>query len=576
MAINGASIDPIYNQLHGIEEQHPINAEAFADWSMQAGDTVTVTRDGKSYKTVAHTLKTVWKGGAPKTTVNSTGKQQRDAVAKLARQKYSKGSGAMRNSQDIYNQVWSEDGHVHSLVSQTASTINAYVADTYKQMKSGLELSSSSAALYTENRYTQMRSGLNLTSSSAALYSTNLYTQMRSGLNLTSSSAALYSTNLYTQMRSGLNLTSSSAALFTENRYTQMKAGLNLTSSSAALYVNNKYDQMKTGLQLTSSSASLYVDNKYNQMKAGLALTSSSSALYVSNETTSAKIIAKINGTGGSSALISADKISLSGDTTLSGKLSVISGGISTNGNIQAGLTGGSYIRGTTLKLLGPSSAQGAMENSLSYYDIDGMIIKAQLDGNTLKLWKHGDNTAGNPSITFSKASGSSKVSGTWSGGAYTVSANENGQDLPISTIIGKYSTSWDDTLGTWVARVGYENPISGAMIDTGCKFEIPNMGDLQSISIVDDNGNTLTSQTISQAITFKAQAVIDNMGYIDHVDGPDITITPGSGTQRTITEVCTLISDKNSSIPVKFKYSDGTKNTIHTTVLSQAQWDAY
>lgn len=483
--ITGASLQPIYERLHEAPEYHPLEADTFADWALEAGDIVTITRDGNSYTSPVHNSTTVWKK-SQQVKVASTGNEERETIAKRSQKKYNRGNSSLRNSQYLHY----------------------FVEDEYKQMKAGLELTAISAFLYVDNKYTQMQSGLALTSSTAHLYVDNKYAQMTAGLNLTSSTAKLY----------------------VDNKYTQMSSGLALSTSTAKLYVDNAYTQMKSGLELSTSTAKLYVDDKYNQMKSGLALSTSTAKLYVENETTSAKIILKINGTGGSSALISADKISLSGDTTLSGKLSVISGGIATNGNIQAGLTGGSYIRGTTLKLLGPSSAQGAMENSLSYYDIDGMIIKAQVDGNTLKLWKHGDNTAGNPSITFNKASGSSKVSGTWSGGAYTVSANENGQDLPISTIIGKYSTSWDDTLGTWVARVGYENPISGAMIDTGCKFEIPNMGDLQSISIVDDNGNTLTSQTISQAITFKARAVIDNMGYIDHVDGPDITITPSGG----------------------------------------------
>lgn len=50
----------------------------------------------------------------------------------------------------------------------------------------------------------------------------------------------------------------------------------------------------------------------------------------------------------------------------------------------------------------------------------------------------------------------------------------------------------------------------------------------------------------------------------------------PAQASQRYITEVCTLSTDKATSIPVKFKYSDGSKNTIRTRVLSQTQWDAY
>ena len=56
------------------------------------------------------------------------------------------------------------------------------------------------------------------------------------------------------------------------------------------------------------------------------------------------------------------------------------------------------------------------------------MIVDAQVDQstNTLKLWKHGDLPDA-PSITFRKAA--TKVSGSWSGGVLTVSADENGEN---------------------------------------------------------------------------------------------------------------------------------------------------
>ena len=59
-------------------------------------------------------------------------------------------------------------------------------------MKSGLELTSSSAALYVEDNYKYMKSGLELTSSSAALYVNDNYKHLKSGLALTSNSAVLY------------------------------------------------------------------------------------------------------------------------------------------------------------------------------------------------------------------------------------------------------------------------------------------------------------------------------------------------------------------------------------------------
>ena len=286
MAVQGASLQPIYSRLNAVEEENPGSAVTFSDWSMQAGDTVTITRDGKEYKSTVHSSTLVWKGKTPTVTINSNGEEHHKSVANKSKDKFSRGGSGLRASENAYWDMVTSYNNMTSGLILASSSAALYVDNKYTQMSSGLKLTSSSAALYVDNKYTQMSSGLKLTSSSAALYVDNKYTQMSSGLKLTSSSAALYVDNKYTQMSSGLKLTSSSAALYVDNKYTQMSSGLKLTSSSAALYVDNKYTQMSSGLKLTSSSAALYVDNKYTQMSSGLKLTSSSAALYVDNKYT--------------------------------------------------------------------------------------------------------------------------------------------------------------------------------------------------------------------------------------------------------------------------------------------------
>ena len=276
--ITGASLSPIYQRLNDAPEYHPLGADTFSDWSLEAGDIVTVSREGKEYKSPVHSSRMVWKGGAPTVTLNATGNEKRSTIAKAAKKKFMR--SGLRNSENAFKSIIS----------------------SYNEMTAGLELASSSAALYVENRYKQMKAGLDLTSSSASLYVDSKYNQMKAGLDLTSSSAALYVENRYKQMKAGLDLTSSSASLYVDSKYNQMKAGLDLTSSSASLYVDNKYDQLKAGLDLTSSSASLYVDNKYDQLKAGLALTSSTAALYVQD--TAAGLEGKIYVESGKTSMV--------------------------------------------------------------------------------------------------------------------------------------------------------------------------------------------------------------------------------------------------------------------------------
>lgn len=160
-AISGASLNPIYQRLNGVAGYHPFEAETFADWSVEAGDIITVSRDGKNYQSPVHSTRLKWKG-APQMTVNSTGNEKRDAVAKVERRKYARGSGGRLNSQGLYSDVWSEDGIMHSLISQTADQITQYVEDTEAQLRSGIEITAREAKLYSDDINRKLHAELKL------------------------------------------------------------------------------------------------------------------------------------------------------------------------------------------------------------------------------------------------------------------------------------------------------------------------------------------------------------------------------------------------------------------------------
>ena len=167
-----------------------------------------------------------------------------------------------------------------------------------------------------------------------------------------------------------------------------------------------------------------------------------------------AAIVASINEqTGTSQALISADKILLDGDTTLHGMMTISSGSLMVSGNVYAGLSGENYFQGTKLRLVGGSSSQGAQVEELTATSIADMIIKAQVSGNELKLWKKGDSPTGNPSITFSKATSLSGEWGSSSGsptGVFTVTATQNNVEVgSVLTSVTQGAVSWSGNTGT-------------------------------------------------------------------------------------------------------------------------------
>ena len=151
-----------------------------------------------------------------------------------------------------------------------------------------------------------------------------------------------------------------------------------------------------------------------------------------------ASIVASINGSS-SSVLISADKIRLDGNTTVSGMLTVENGGLKVKNNafIDGDLTlannkevfATNYRVGGSLRF--PGSSMGS-DIYISRSDVEEMIIKASVSNNVLTLTPK----TGDP-ITFSKAT---TLTGAWSGGIFTVSASPQGNSYLTSILSGTHS----------------------------------------------------------------------------------------------------------------------------------------
>lgn len=386
---------PIYERLAGAPQYHPMNAETFADWSLEAGDIVTVKREGTGYSSPVQTVRMKW-NGVPTTQIESVGEKKRESIAKMSAQKYARGGGGGGGVRNSHYQ------HI-------------FVQDAYGRMQSGLELTGSTAKLYAED----------------------LYAQMGSGLALTTSSAHLYVDDRYNQMSSGLALTSSSAALYVDDKYNQMKSGLDLTTSSAHLYVDDKYNQMSSGLKLTSSSAALYVDNKYNQMKSGLSITMSSAVMYARSKDAAAEIVARINEDNESEIKLDAQHVYIGNQkstTVINGKLNAsditsdyLAGKIADIANLQ--------VQNLTAGWLGIKSGSG----SLGTIDARTLIRAVQIDGPTNNSYKlqymRVSNSEWQDAGTFSRSI--SSASWSWAGGAPRVTLSPQGQTFTGPAING-------------------------------------------------------------------------------------------------------------------------------------------
>lgn len=119
-----ADLSQVYNRLNGVAQYHPFTATTFADWASEAGDTVTISRDGTSYSSPVHKQSLVWRG-KHEISMESTGTRERTAIERVSNVKEtttssgvsssrSYGGGAGSAVKALQYDFYSEDGMYQS------------------------------------------------------------------------------------------------------------------------------------------------------------------------------------------------------------------------------------------------------------------------------------------------------------------------------------------------------------------------------------------------------------------------------------------------------------------------------
>lgn len=105
------SIDPatvILEALSEVGTYSPVAADTFADWTMQAGDVVTIKSGDDDYKTPLYTMNMTWKG-FPRVTMESTGDEKAQPIPVFERRRYAGGRSAARAKEENEEfKTWAE------------------------------------------------------------------------------------------------------------------------------------------------------------------------------------------------------------------------------------------------------------------------------------------------------------------------------------------------------------------------------------------------------------------------------------------------------------------------------------
>ena len=143
----GASLTPIFNRLTAAPRYHPMSANTFADWSMEAGDVIRIKRDGTEYDSPVFSSTLKWHG-KHEVSVNTEGDKDRPPVSKMSQRKYASarsGGGGYYGQQELFYEMESEDGLLHATISATAERLQT----DYEQRIEGTEDTLSSQILQT-------------------------------------------------------------------------------------------------------------------------------------------------------------------------------------------------------------------------------------------------------------------------------------------------------------------------------------------------------------------------------------------------------------------------------------------
>ena len=396
--VTGASLSQIYGRLSSAPRHHPVGAKTFSDWSVEAGDMITITRDGRQYQSPVHTSSMNWKGGAAELDVGSTGNEKRDPVAKMQKRKYNSGSSGVRNSEKLYAYEVNQDHLLYEVYDSQGrfSKLEVTVRGLFHEVYD------------TNGRFSVLQNTVN--GLRHEVYDTDgRFSVLQNTVN--GLRHEVYDTN------GRFSLLQNTVDGLHHEVYDTNGSFSTLSNTVDGLH-HEVYEE---------GGAISKLENTAKGFR-----TSISQVVGPDGRITSASIATAINGSS-SEVYISADHIRLSGNMMISALMSGDnSGNLIVANNIYAGLNGSNYIQGKTLRLVGSSSSQGADVQILSSEDIKNMIVKVDTSTpNILKMWKHGSNLSGDPTWTFSKAV---SLSGDWNGRNYTVTAKQNNVTVGTKT----------------------------------------------------------------------------------------------------------------------------------------------
>lgn len=278
-----ADFQSIYNRLNNGTQFTPLSAQTFGDWSIEAGDIVTVTKDGTSYQTPVMRSGLEWRG-ASLVTIESTGNKERDALNKLSKQDYL-GSGAgsglhgyygARRQGFLYLAFEDELGSLRSELYMDHEQLRLAFEKDINSTRSELRMTAESLRIAFDNEIQCTRSEFLMTADSLRIAFDNDINCLRSEFVMTAESLRIAFEDDINSLRSEFRLTAESLRISFEEAAGSIRSEFNMTAESLRIAFDDDINSVRSEFKMTVDSLRIGFEDDVNSLRSEFKMTSES------------------------------------------------------------------------------------------------------------------------------------------------------------------------------------------------------------------------------------------------------------------------------------------------------------
>ena len=234
-----ATLESIYDRLHGADTYHPYSANTFQDWATEAGDILTISRGDDDYVVPVHSAHLSWHG-SPQVVLNGTGNKKRESIEKAAQRKYARGGGAYRTASMLYHEFTDEDGYLHSSLMMSASELRSEFQATNSSIYSVISQTASEIRTEVGNAESGIFSSIQETADQIRSEVNTSNSQVYSVISQTESQIRTEVANVESGLQSSITQTASQIRSEVHSAESGIYSVINQTSCNIMLVVGNK------------------------------------------------------------------------------------------------------------------------------------------------------------------------------------------------------------------------------------------------------------------------------------------------------------------------------------------------